>query len=79
MVSVTSTTEPTFRETGRQRLFDVTEHFTGVAAESHHYDVSADGQRFTMVRLLELPEAARQQIVVSFDFLNELEALAESN
>ena len=79
MVSLSYTTEPTFRVTARQPLFDVTRYVIGSITESHHYDVTPDGQSFAIVRRVQQPGAAPRQMVVVFDFLSELKAHSASN
>ncbi len=52
LMAVSVTTRPAFSPGSARRLFDDQDAFVG---RGHHYDVSADGQRFVMVETLEEP------------------------
>ena len=78
VVAISYATEPTFRVTGRERLFNAAAYAVpGQVNTPHIYDVTADGGRFVMSRNLLAGEEA--EVVLMLNALQQLEALAGGN
>jgi len=73
MIAATIETEPEFKVTGYEVLFEG-QYFTGL---NRNYDVSPDGQRFLMIKESEEQPSAAQLIVV-LNWFEELKRLVPS-
>jgi hypothetical protein len=73
MIAATIETEPEFKVTGYEVLFEG-QYFTG---PNRNYDVSPDGQRFLMIKESEEQPSAAQLIVV-LNWFEELKRLVPS-
>ena len=80
MVAISYATEPTFRVTGSERLFDAAPYAVpGQVNTPHIYDVTADGERFVMSRNLLSTTGEEAEIVLMLNAQQQLEALAGVN
>ena len=71
MQAVKVATKPTFGILNKQRLFSVSGYFVTPWAQG--YDVSADGQRFLMMRVGSSSGAVAVSLVLVQNFLDELQ------
>ena len=70
MVAVEVETEPTFAAGQQRALFDAGRYL--VRQNYHSYDVTPDGERFVMIRILG--GAGERELIVVENFLEELKA-----
>ena len=71
LVAVSYATDPTFRVTGRERLFQVSGYVAeGDLSSSHHYDVSLDGNRFLMLRDVDADASTEPSVVLLLNALS---------
>ena len=77
MMVVEILTEPSLKATAPQLLFEGSYMRNGARPGFPEYDVTADGQRFVMVQLME-PESAPTQINVVLNWFEELKGLVST-
>ncbi|NNM35447.1 MAG: hypothetical protein HKO53_20395, partial [Gemmatimonadetes bacterium] len=73
LVAVSYATDPTFRVTGRERLFEVAGYGVGGdPSSSHHYDISRDGSRFMMLRDVGTGSSMEPSVVLLLNVMTVL-------